>query len=62
MVDKHGVTHMSQIPEKKAQMIRVMMEYVDNNDNNEVRKIVKESGCEVIEPLMTSLIAITTMV
>ena len=52
MVEKHGVTHMSHIPEKKEQMIRGLKEYVDNKRHtaDEVRKMVEDAGCKVIDP------------
>lgn len=52
MIGKHGVTHMSQIPEKKEQMVRGMKAYVDNKryTTDEVRKVVEDAGCKVIEP------------
>ena len=50
MLDRYGVAHMTQIPEKKAEMLRGIMAYVDDKRYtlDEVRALVEDAQCELL--------------
>ena len=50
MMERHGVTHISQIPEKKEQMVRGMMEYVENKKHTieDLQEYFEKEGCVLL--------------